>query len=95
MTDHAWRENQSLSTYVHDSPAISVGSTHANRVTQAFLTKGEEIAAKPFHLNSGFGLYIPGPPRRAALWGSTASSTVDAVMRYIERPEGLRSFLGL
>jgi pyrimidine deaminase RibD-like protein len=92
VTDHAWLENASLRAYVQESPAISLGSVIANRVTQTFITKAQEGGGTTFYLNSGFGLYIAGPPRRAALWGNTATGTVDAVRRYIERPEGLRAF---
>jgi pyrimidine deaminase RibD-like protein len=93
LTDHVWQENQPLRRYVQESPTISIGGHRANSVTQTFLTKAETIGVKPFQLNSGFGLYIGGPPRWTALWGPTARATVDAVSRYIERPEGLQAFL--
>ena len=90
---HASREHESLRNYVKRSPVISVGSEKANIATQLLQAQAETEGIQQFPLESGFGLYIAGPPRRAVLWGNTAKSTLAAVRRYIEHPDGLKAFL--
>lgn len=95
VTDHAWLENDSLKKYREENAAISIGSRSANRLTRDLsLATSPNKADQQFLFDrGGLGLYLAGPPRRVALWGYSARTTLAAVTGYIMRPGGLKSFL--
>lgn len=91
VSDVEWYRNERLRC----RPSISVGGPITNS-----LTKELNISAPPdgkwiIGLNRLHGAFVAKPVPRVALWGPFHHDTRRAVERYMERREGLDSFLEL
>jgi hypothetical protein len=89
VTDTEWFRSE----YLRIQPVIAVGGPIVNALTKELEDSGEQVSK--WTVGRLHGVFKEGPPPRAALWGPYASDNPLCVQRYIERAEGLESFLGL